>query len=73
MAEKIDRKELIRHDTALEVSYGSHIPQPRMVKGDFVAIGELADSTDTAPSLSPARITFGDSIVDNRNNQPRSH
>ena len=74
MAEKIDRKQTIKHDTELEVSFGSHIPQPSMVKGDLVAFGELAGSTDRAPSLSGQRdITFQGSIDDNRKNQPRSH
>ena len=74
MAEKIDRRTSIKHDTELEVSYGSHIPQPSTVKGDIVAFGELAGSTDKAMSLSGGRsITFDGSISDNLKNQPRSH
>ena len=41
MAEKIDRKQSIKHDTELEVSYGSHIPQPSTVKGDIVVFGDV--------------------------------
>lgn len=74
MAEKIDRKQSIKHDSALEVSFGSHIPQPSTVKGDIVVFGELAGSTDTAMSLTGGRsITFDGSVEDNRKNQPRSH
>ena len=74
MAEKIDRKQPIKHDSELEVSYGSHIPQPTMVKGEIVCLGELAGSTDTAMSLTGGRsITFDGSIEDNRRNQPKSH
>lgn len=63
----------IKHDTELEVSYGGHVPQPSTVKGDIVAFGILAGSTESAKSLTPSRTTFEDSIVDNRKNQPRSH
>lgn len=64
----------IKHDTELEVSYGAHVPQPSTVKGDIVAIGWLAGSTEGAKPLVPSRdITFTDSIDDNRKNQPRSH
>ena len=73
MAEKIEKGHKIKHDTALEVSYGSWIPQPSTVKGEIVAFGELAGSTESAKSLTPARTTFDDSVVDNRKNQPRSH
>ena len=63
----------IPHDTALEESYGSPIPQPKPVKGEQVAFGELAGSTSTAKSLEPKRnIHFNDSIDDNRHNQPKS-
>lgn len=71
MAEKIDKAQMLRHDTALEVSYGSHIPQARMTKGDIVCFGELAGSTDTAQTITPERITFGDSVVDQRENLPK--
>jgi hypothetical protein len=49
----------------LEVSYGREVPQPHMKKGEFVAIGILAGSTDTAPSVSGERIGehIHDSIV----------
>lgn len=74
MSEKISAGDKIRHDTALEDSYGAQIPQPKTVKGDIVAFGELAGSTSTAKSLVPEReTTFGDSIDENRRNQPRSH
>ena len=73
MAEHIDRKPLLKNDNELENSYGNHIPQPRTVKGDIRVLGELAGSTDAATSLTPSRITFPDSVVDNRENQPRSH
>lgn len=74
MAEKLEKGHKIRHDSALEVSYGPWIPQPSTVKGDIVAFGELAGSTSSAKSLVPEReITFDGSIVDNRKNQPRSH
>lgn len=73
MAEKIEKGHKIKHDSTLEVSYGQHIPQPSTVKGDIVVFGELAGSTESAKSLTPERTTFGDSIVDNRKNQPRSH
>ena len=64
----------IKHDTTLEVSFGAHTPQPSTIKGDIVAFGILAGSTDTAKPLVPTReITFDGSIVDNRKNQPRSH
>ena len=64
----------IKHDTELEVSYGAHVPQPSTVKGDIVAFGWLAGSTEGAKPLVPTReTTFGDSIDDNRKNQPRSH
>lgn len=64
----------IKDDAELEVSYGSHVPQPSTVKGDIVAFGILAGSTDTAKPLVPTRTTtFDDSITENRHNQPRSH
>jgi hypothetical protein len=64
----------IKHDRDLEVSYGGHVPQPSTVKGDIVAFGILAGSTETAKPLVPTReITFDGSIVDNRKNQPKSH
>jgi hypothetical protein len=54
-----------RDDKALEVTYGKPIPQPHMKKGDFVAFGELAGSTATAPSVEGLRTTtFGDSVTD---------
>jgi len=64
----------IKHDTELEVSYGGHVPQPSTIKGDIVALGWLAGSTETAKPLVPTReITFDGSIDDNRKNQPKSH
>ena len=58
---------------ALHPSYGNEIPQPSMVKGEFVAFGEAAGSTNTSTPLVPRRnISFGDSISDNRKNQPAS-
>ncbi len=72
--EEISAGHRISHDTALEDSYGANIPQPKTVKGDIVAFGELAGSGSTAKSLVPERnTTFGDSINENRKNQPRSH
>ncbi len=68
------RHDSLKHDIALEDSYGLPIPQPTMVKGGVVAIGELAGSTSKAPPLEPRRsICFEDSIDDNRKNQGRSH
>jgi len=64
----------IKHDTELEVSYGGHVPQPSTIKGDIVAFGWLAGSTETAKPLVPTReITFDGSIDDHRKNQPKSH
>ena len=58
-----------RDEKDLEVSYGKKIPQPAMKKGDFVAFGELAGSTDSAPSTEGVRTTtFGDSVVDHAKN-----
>lgn len=72
--ERIDRREQIKHDTELECSYGAVIPQPSLGKGDYMAMGELAGSTNTATSVVPKRnITFEDSVEDNRKNQPKSH
>ena len=73
MTDKAPIEKGIRHDSDLEVSYGQKVPQPSTVKGDIVAFGELAGSTETAHTLTPERTTFGDSITDNRKNQPRSH
>jgi hypothetical protein len=74
MAERIDRGSKIKHDSALEPSYGAWIPEPSTVKGNIVVLGELAGSTDKAKTLVPERhITFDDSVNDNRRNQPRSH
>jgi hypothetical protein len=56
-------------DRDLEVSYGKKIPQPHMKKGEFVAFGELAGSTTTAPSTEGVRTTtFGDSVAENSRN-----
>lgn len=53
----------------LEVSYGKPVPQPSEVKGDFVAFGILAGSTDTATPVQGVRTTnFGDSVADNARN-----
>jgi hypothetical protein len=72
MDKPIDRG--IKNDRDLQDSYGQMIPQPKMVKGTYVAFGELAGSGSSAKSLVPEReITFDGSIVDNRKNQPRSH
>ena len=58
-----------RDEKDLEVSYGKKIPQPAMKKGDFVAFGELAGSTDSAPSTEGVRTTtFGDSVADHAKN-----
>ena len=58
-----------RDERDLEVSYGKEIPQPGMKKGDFVAFGMLAGSTDAAPSVQGQRTTtFGDSVADNAKN-----
>ena len=55
-----------RDERDLEVSFGKPIPQPHMVKGSFDAIGELAGSTNTAPSVEGIRTTtFGDSLAEN--------
>lgn len=65
---------LMPHDTDLENSFGMPIPQPKMVKGEFVAFGESAGSTAAAKPLSPKRnICFDDSVDDNEKNQPKSH
>jgi hypothetical protein len=67
-------KHAISHDPCLEQSYGEPIAQPRMTKGNLVAFGELAGTTAHATSLVGERdICFGDSINDNRRNQPKSH
>ena len=72
--ERVGKGETIKHDRELENSYGQHVSQPSTVKGDIVAFGWLAGSTDTAKPLVPTReITFDGSIADNRKNQPRSH
>lgn len=64
----------IAHDKDLEVSYGQPIPQPRMIKGTYEAIGELAGSTSTAKSVEGQRnCHFEDSIEDNKKNQPKGH
>jgi hypothetical protein len=53
----------------LEVSFGKPIPQPKMKKGDFVAFGELAGSSNSAPAVNGERsTTFGDSVKDNERN-----
>jgi len=66
-------KHAISHDPCLEPSYGEPIAQPRMTKGNLVAFGELAGTTSHATSLVGERdIRFGDSIDDNRRNQPKS-
>lgn len=70
--EKIHAGEHIKHDTDLEPSYGQHIPQPSMKKGDYVAFGELAGTRSSAMGLDPERITFGDSIKDQERNLPKS-
>jgi hypothetical protein len=55
----------IRDVRDLEVSYGKPIPQPKQKKGDYVAFGELAGSTDTATAVEGVRTTtFGDSVTD---------
>lgn len=65
---------LLPHDSDLEESYGQPVPQPKMVKGQSVAFGELAGSTSEAKPLVPKRnICFDDSIDDNRSNQPKGH
>lgn len=70
----INAGRMVPHDTDLEVSYGQPVPQPKMVKGESVAFGELAGSTTMAKPLEPKRnICFEDSIDDNRKNQPKSH
>lgn len=67
-------KHAISHVPCLEVSYGEPIAQPQMTKGNLVAFGELAGTTSHAPSISTQRdICFGDSINDNKRNQPKSH
>jgi hypothetical protein len=72
--EDLARGHAIKHDTELEVSYGAPIPQPSMVKGDYVAFGELAGSTATAKPLTPKRdIDFDDSVEDSLKNQPKGH
>jgi len=54
-----------RDEKDLEVSYGRPVPQPKQKKGDYVAFGELAGSTDTATSVEGVRsTTFGDSVTD---------
>jgi len=54
-----------RDEKDLEVSYGKPVPQPKMKKGDNVAFGILAGSTDTATSVEGVRTTtFGDSVTD---------
>jgi hypothetical protein len=58
-----------RDERDLEVSYGKKIPQPSQKKGDFVAFGELAGSTNETPSVQGVRTTtFGDSVTDNAKN-----
>lgn len=58
-----------RDERDLEVSYGQKIPQPGMKKGDFVAFGELAGSTNAAPSTQGVRTTtFGDSVDEHAKN-----
>jgi len=55
-----------RDERDLEVTYGKPVPQPRMTKGSFDAIGELAGSTNTAPSVEGLRTTtFSDSLSEN--------
>lgn len=53
----------IPDDPELKVSFGDPIPQPSLVKGDLMAFGELAGSTNSAKSLSPTRISFDDSAA----------
>jgi len=43
---------VVRDESDLELSYGKPIPQPKMKKGDYVAIGILAGSTDAATSVT---------------------
>lgn len=62
----------IPDDPNLRTSFGDEVPQPDMVKGDYVAFGVLAGSTTSAKSLTPERICFDDSVDDNRKNQPKS-
>lgn len=53
----------------LEPSYGKPIPQPKLNKGEAQVFGELADSTDTAPSVDGERgMTFGDGVAANNKN-----
>jgi len=54
-----------RDERDLEVSFGKKIPQPAMKKGDYVAFGILAGSTDTATSVTGERTGehIRDSIV----------
>lgn len=67
-------KHAIPHDSNLELTYGEPIAQPQMSKGKLVAFGELAGTTSHAPTLMGKRdICFGDSLSDNRRNQPKSH
>jgi hypothetical protein len=62
-------KKMPADDRDLEVSYGMKIPQPAQKKGDFVAFGILAGSTDMATSVQGVRTTtFGDSVTDNAKN-----
>jgi hypothetical protein len=54
-----------RDERDLEVSFGKPTPQPAMKKGDYVAFGILAGSTDTATSVTGERTGehFHDSVV----------
>jgi hypothetical protein len=54
-----------RDENDLHVSFGKPVPQPKQKKGDYVAIGILAGSTDAATSVEGVRTTtFGDSVTD---------
>lgn len=67
--DKTSAEKGVRDERDLEVSYGKPIPQPGMKKGTFVAFGELAGSTNTAPAVNGERsTTFGDSVRDNEKN-----
>jgi hypothetical protein len=58
-----------RDEKDLEVSFGKPIPQPHLKKGEFVAFGELAGSTATAPSVEGLRTTtFTESVAENSKN-----
>ena len=57
-------KHAVRDERDLEVSFGIPVAQPSLKKGDFVAFGRLAGSTDTAPSVQGVRTThFTDSVL----------